>query len=142
MSHRLARSGKSWHLSGIAQPSTRFFVAEHLVTGEKGEDMAAFFLQKSGYEIVCRNYRSGKAEIDLIVRKNNELVFVEVKTRSGVAFGYPESFVSPAKVVLLKRAAEDYLFSVDWKGPIRFDIVSVVLNRESSEIRHFEDAIP
>ncbi|MBO9640931.1 MAG: YraN family protein [Siphonobacter aquaeclarae] len=117
-------------------------MAEHLITGEKGEDMAAFFLQKSGYDVVGRNYRSGKAEIDLIIRKNDWLIFVEVKTRSGVAFGYPESFVSPAKAALLKRAAEEYIFAVDWKGPIRFDIVSIILSRESAEIRHFEDAIP
>ena len=61
-------------------------MAKHLETGKLAEDLAATFLESKGYEIIARNYRSGHAEIDLIVKKDIFLVFVEVKSLYNTRF--------------------------------------------------------
>jgi putative endonuclease len=108
--------------------------------GKKGEQLAAEFLMKKGFEIIARNYRHGRAEIDLIVRRDDWLIFVEVKARSSNDFGEPEEFVDVRKMNKLFEAAEEYIYSTDWHGHIRFDIVSVKLGKEPV-IELFEDAI-
>ena len=108
--------------------------------GKKGEQLAAEFLIKKGFEIVVRNYRHGHAEIDLIVRRDDWLIFVEVKARSSNDFGEPEEFVDVRKMNKLFEAAEEYIYSTDWHGHIRFDIVSVKLGKEPV-VELFEDAI-
>jgi putative endonuclease len=115
-------------------------MSDKIKTGNKGEKLAADFLQKKGFEVVARNYRFKKAEIDLIVKRENWMIFVEVKTRSSSAFGEPEEFVDEGKGYRIFEAAEEYIFSTDWRGHIRFDIISVKLGREVV-IEHFEDAI-
>ena len=109
-------------------------------TGQDGENLAAKFLEAKGFEIVARNYRYRKAEIDLIVQKDDWLLFVEVKTRSSTALGTPETFVDIRKLNRIIDAAEAYIYANDWNGHIRFDIISVTLGWET-EIIHFEDVI-
>ncbi|GIV37167.1 MAG: UPF0102 protein [Cyclobacteriaceae bacterium] len=107
--------------------------------GKCGENLAASFLERQGYELVARNYRYRRAEVDLIMRKADWLVFVEVKARTGEAFGYPESFVDARKAALLTQAAEAYIYAHNWHGHVRFDVVSVDLR--TGTVQHFEDAI-
>lgn len=114
-------------------------MTEHIKTGNLGENLAAKFLQEKGWEIVERGYRYKHAEIDLIVKKENLLVFVEVKTRRSVSFGEPETFVDAKKAAKIFEGAEQYTYEHNWNGNIRFDIVSVKLG-EPPEIEHFEDA--
>ena len=108
--------------------------------GKKGEQLAAEFLMKQGFEIVVRNYRYKHAEIDLIIKRDDWLIFVEVKARSSSDFGEPEEFVDARKVNRIFDAAEEYIYSTDWHGHIRFDIVSVKLGKEPV-VELFEDAI-
>lgn len=108
--------------------------------GINAEDEAAAFLTKKGYELVERNFRHGRREIDLIVKKSNVLVFVEVKMRTSNAFGYPESFVSEKQAERITEAAEEYQISFGWEGIVRFDIVSIEKIGGQTFIRHFEDA--
>lgn len=115
-------------------------MTDKIETGVNGENLAAQFLTAKGFSVVARNYRFRKAEIDLIVQRENWLVFVEVKTRSSDAWGYPESFVGDLQRRLIYSAAEEYIFRNDWQGHIRFDIVSVKPG-VPPEIVHFEDAI-
>ena len=115
-------------------------MSDKIQTGSLGEKLAADFLMKKGFEVVARNYRWKHAEIDLIAKRENWLIFVEVKTRNSNAFGEPESFVSNYQRRLIYDAAEEYIFSTDWNGHIRFDIVSVKPGK-TPEIVHFEDAI-
>lgn len=115
-------------------------MSDKIKTGREGENMATEFLKKKGFEIVARNYRFKRAEIDIIVKKDDWLLFIEVKTRSSSAFGEPEAFVDLAKARMIFSAAEEFIFSTDWNGHVRFDVVSVKLGPEP-EIRHFEDAI-
>ena len=108
--------------------------------GKKGEELAAEFLERKGFTVLTRNFRYRKAEIDLIIQKDNWLIFVEVKTRSSTAYGEPEAFVDQRKANLIFIAAEEYIFGIDWHGHVRFDVISVKLGSETV-IEHFEDAI-
>lgn len=107
--------------------------------GEMGEDLALLHLETKGYQLVMRHYRYKRAEIDLIVSRDQLLVFVEVKARKNADFGFPESFVSDAQKERILMAAENYLLESPWAGPIRFDIVSILLGKEK-DILHIEDA--
>lgn len=108
--------------------------------GKKGEDFATLFLVQDGYEIKERNWRSGKAEIDIIAEKDGILVFVEVKAKSSRAFGPPELAVDEKKERLLFSAANRYMESIGYEWEIRFDIISIVfLKGQETELTHFED---
>lgn len=115
-------------------------MTDKIKTGAKGEQLAADFLVQKGFRVVHRNYRFGRAEIDLIVQRDNWLIFVEVKTRSSTTYGQPEEFVDSGKGRRIFDAAEEYIYSTDWQGHIRFDIVSVTLGHPP-KIVWFEDAI-
>ena len=111
-------------------------MATHLERGQQGELQAEEFLQQKGYTIIARNYRYKRSEIDLIVQKENWLVFVEVKLRTSKAFGFPEESVNAAKRKKILEGAAQYLHEKNWTGNVRYDIVAIHKN----EIEHFEDA--
>jgi putative endonuclease len=104
--------------------------------GKEGEATAEKFLADKGYTVIARNYRYKRSEIDLIVQKENWLVFVEVKMRSSKAFGFPEKSVNAAKRKKILEGAAQYLHETNWTGNVRYDIVAIHKN----EIEHFEDA--
>ncbi|MGC8788045.1 MAG: YraN family protein [Anaerolineae bacterium] len=79
------------------------------VLGRKGEDLAVHYLQRLGYVVLERNYRSADGEVDIIARDNDRLAFVEVRTRRGTAFGSPEESVTPHKQARLALVARQYL---------------------------------
>ncbi|MDJ1502636.1 YraN family protein [Xanthocytophaga agilis] len=108
-------------------------------TGNRGEDQAVEWLQSKGFEIVTRNFRYKRAEIDLIVRKDACLIFVEVKTRSSTEFGEPETFVSSTQRNQIHAAADEYIHNTNWLHDIRFDIIAITLGN-SIELVHIEDA--
>ena len=114
-------------------------MSDKIKIGKEGEDQAAEFLRNKGFAIVARNYRYKHAEIDLIVKKDNFIVFVEVKTRSYSFYGEPEAFVDSKKAATILRAAEQYTYENKYEGNIRFDIVSVKTG-VNPEVVHFEDA--
>lgn len=112
--------------------------------GVKGEKLAAQFLQSKGYKIVANHVTMRGGEIDLIVMKDQTLVFVEVKTRSGVSFGHGHESVDRTKRIRLLRAIEGYLLQhARSEDPdYRFDIIEVAMTRDTSaaaNIQHFED---
>jgi putative endonuclease len=107
--------------------------------GHEGENRAMQYLIDSGYKILERNYRYGRAEIDIICRIDHLIVFVEVKTRKNNAFGYPESFVSDSQAERIMEAADEFTFSKNWEGNIRFDIISIETSM-NNKITHFKDA--
>jgi putative endonuclease len=112
---------------------------DHKAKGKIGENLARKYLESNGFEVLESNYRYLRGEIDLITLWQNELlVFVEVKARSNLDFGDPESFVSPGQERLILQAAEEYIFAINWKKDIRFDIIAIDLNTEKLE--HFPDA--
>lgn len=107
--------------------------------GQEGECLAADYLKKKGWKIHNMNYRYSRSEIDVIASKNDILIFVEVKTRSNTTFGLPEQFVDDKKAENIVKAAEHYILEIDWKGHIRFDIISII-KKKILEIEHIEDA--
>lgn len=100
--------------------------------------MAESFLRKKGYEILDRNYVFGKGEIDIIAMKDDWLVFVEVRARSDIKYGFPEQTISKAKASLIMKTADNYVYKKDWRGKIRFDIIAILVG-QTFEIRQFED---
>ena len=110
------------------------------IRGDKGEETAASYLQKINYDILERNYRSKKSEVDIICKLGETLVFVEVKLRTSDKYGKPESFVSEAKASKIMEGAEAYINENDWNGNIRFDIISILIRSGTEEIKHFKDA--
>lgn len=108
--------------------------------GKKGETLAAAYLKTKGYTILETNWRTGRLEIDIIARKANVLIIVEVKTRSTNAFGEPELFVKKIKQRMLARAAARYLATNSLDLEIRFDILAVILGSSGPQIRYIEDA--
>jgi len=115
-------------------------MAQHNETGKEGEEMAAAFLRKIGYEIVETNWRFKKSEIDIIVRKEDFLVFVEVKTRETSFFQDPEKAVTIAKQKMIIKGANEYVQNLDKKDDpeVRFDIIAITLR--PLEINHIEEA--
>ncbi|MBQ7762864.1 MAG: YraN family protein [Flavobacteriales bacterium] len=110
--------------------------------GIEGEDMAADYLSSSGYVILERRFRIHSIEIDIIASKGKELVFVEVKTRSSDFFASPESAVNVKKQKRMILAADYYVRERGIDAEIRFDIVSVVRNRDTEHISHIKNAFP
>ena len=108
--------------------------------GDKGEQMAVDLLQTKAYQILERNWRFSRAEIDIIAKQKDILVFVEVKTRSTALFGEPEEFLSAKQEALITDAAAVYMEQIGHEWEIRFDIISIILQTPQPTIRHFEDA--
>jgi putative endonuclease len=95
--------------------------------GRRGEDLAARYLIARGYRIVERNWRCREGEIDLVVERRGEVVIVEVKTRSSVAFGHPFAAITPVKAARLRRLAGLWReASPTPPGPLRIDAVAVI----------------
>lgn len=107
--------------------------------GQEGEQLAADYLKIKGWMILEMNYRYSRSEIDLIASKNDQLIFVEVKARTNTAYGLPEQYVDDKKAEHIMKAADHYIHQIDWKGNIRFDIISII-KKESVELEHIEDA--
>jgi putative endonuclease len=115
-------------------------MAQHNKLGKRGEEIAYHYLKGKGYEIMERNWRYGKDEIDIIARFENRLVIAEVKTRSTDFFGEPEDSVNNQKQQFLIRAADEYVNQKDIDLEIRFDIISIIIEENKHTIRHIEDA--
>jgi putative endonuclease len=116
-------------------------MAKHLDIGNRGEQLARAFLEQKGYAILETNWRYKRAEVDIIAKDGETLVFIEVKTRSSDAFGKPEEFITPHKESLLIAAASAYMEQIGHDWAIRFDIISVLYrSAQDYQMEHFEDA--
>lgn len=110
--------------------------------GRTGEDLAHRHLQRAGLIVVARNYRTpgGSAEIDLVAREGEMLVFVEVKTRETDEFGAPDRAIDAVKRDKIRRAASNYLHRAGHDPAfVRFDTVSIV-TRPTLRVQHVRDA--
>lgn len=115
-------------------------MAEHNDLGKKGEQLAVDFLLKKGYEILERNYRFQKAEVDIIAQIKNTLAIIEVKTRSTTDFGNPQDFVKPKQIQRLVKAVDEYINTNGLDVEVRFDIIAIVKENKQFKIEHLEDA--
>jgi len=115
-------------------------MAQHNELGKKGEQLAVDYLLEHNYDIIERNYRFDKAEVDIIAKKGTILAIIEVKTRSTKDFGNPEEFVKPKQIQRLVKAVDEYVTVNDLDVEIRFDIIAIVKNGKDYEVEHIEDA--
>ncbi len=115
-------------------------MAKHNELGKKGEQLAVDFLLKKDYDIVERNYRFEKAEVDIIAQKGDVLAIIEVKTRSTTDFGDPQDFVKPKQIKNLVKAVDEYVSVNDLDVEVRFDIIAIVKEKEGYNIEHLENA--
>ncbi len=110
--------------------------------GDRGEELAASFLEKHGLQVVERNFRCKGGEVDIVAREGNTTVFVEVKTRRTLAYGVPQLALTPFKQRQVSKAALTWLLkhrSPD--APARFDVVAILLESEFTySIEHIRDA--
>lgn len=110
--------------------------------GRRGEEAAAQYLEARGYEILARNWRRGRAEVDLIVVSPDQqtLIFAEVKTRATDYYGYPELAVTARKMELLYEAADAYQEELGWTREIRFDVLALTVQGQGFRVYHIEHA--
>jgi putative endonuclease len=109
--------------------------------GKKGEDIAAAFLEKKGYNIILRNYKCSFGEIDIIAKHKKILSFVEVKTRSTKKYGLPQEAVTSVKQAKISRVALEFVqrYKMDNRAA-RFDVVSVQYLNDGCEVDLIENA--
>ena len=103
--------------------------ASKIIFGKFGDDLAVVWLADKGFEILHRNWRSGRYETDIIAAKEGILHFIEVKTRRSGSFGNPEDQVNRAKLKNMIAAGTHYIeLHNEWKR-IRFDILAIRIQR-------------
>ncbi len=115
-------------------------MAQHNELGKAGENAAVAYLESHDYVIRHRNWRRGHLELDIVAAKNNELIVVEVKTRSDTRFARPEDAVTLSKIKRTVRAADTYIKLYQIDAPVRFDIITVVGDKENFKIEHIKEA--
>jgi putative endonuclease len=109
--------------------------------GKLGEELAARHLVERGFTILARNHRTPVGELDIVARDRRHLLFVEVKTRRGTAFGVPAEAVGARKQRQILRAAQWYLTSRCFPElQPRFDVVAVIVGQGTPAISHIPDA--
>ena len=109
--------------------------------GNWGEQAAVEYLEKQGYVILTRNFRTGHGEVDIIARQDNVLVFVEVKARSSNRYGFPEHSVTTRKRMHILSAAEKYILDHPEFQTWRVDVIAVEGETGEVIITHFENVL-
>lgn len=108
------------------------------LAGREGEAKAAEYLRKKRYAIIGSNYRCRFGELDLIAKKRDLVIFVEVKLRKNDRFGAASDAVTPAKREKLRKAALSWLAATECTAPTRFDVIEIYT--ETGRINHIENA--
>lgn len=105
---------------------------DNLILGKKGEEIACEYLQKQGYKLLAKNFRSKLGEIDLIFLDRGVLVFVEVKTRGDKRFGEPEEAVTPYKIRSIIKTGQYFsLLHPELPEALRIDVVAILMKNEN-----------
>ena len=105
--------------------------------GNLGEDIAVKFILEKGYEIVERNFLKPFGEIDIIAKDKDFLVFIEVKARKNINFGFPREFVNGSKIKKIQDVAQIYMMEKNLFGAkIRFDVIEIIF--DNHKITHIE----
>lgn len=105
--------------------------------GRSYERLAARFFEQNGFEVLARNWRAGRKEIDLIVKKENLLVFVEVKSSASKEYGHPSERIDRKKIANLTEAARQFVIAEKVENcDLRFDAVTFV----NGKLEHYPNA--
>lgn len=110
--------------------------------GNTGENLATEYLEKQGYTILERNFYCKQGEIDIIAKDKNEIVFIEVKSRSNKLFGIPSEAVTKQKIKHLFRTARYFLYKNKIINEyIRFDVVEILIKSGKFNINHIKQIV-
>ncbi len=108
--------------------------------GKTGEKLAIKYLTDNGYRIVEKNWVTGRKEIDIIAEDEENIIFIEVKTRTSGYQLHPRDAVSVPKQRNIIFAAQTYIERNDIDKEARFDIISIVVDGPRHEFEHIKDA--
>lgn len=112
----------------------------HIQLGQKGELIAVNHLVNKGFDIVERNYKWKNSEIDIICKKDNLLIVVEVKTRNSIVLGEPYLSVTRSKQRQIIKVTNRFIEQNNVQEEVQFDVVSIILNQYQTKIEHIENA--
>ncbi|MBM78511.1 MAG: YraN family protein [Crocinitomicaceae bacterium] len=110
----------------------------NVIFGKQGEKAALEFFQNKGYKLLHKNWRHRKSEIDLIVKKHNKIVFVEVKTRHNTINQTVNEMVSISQQNRIMNAAHNYINTYCLDEEIRFDLIQITLCNNSPNFNHYK----
>lgn len=110
--------------------------------GKIGEDLTVKYLQQQNYKIIERNFECRQGEIDIVAIDKNELVFIEVKTRTSIKYGKPAEAVNEIKQKHLIKAVEYYLYSRHLENEfVRIDVIEIYLYKNKYRVNHIKQII-
>jgi len=112
----------------------------HIELGQRGEEIAVNYLVNKGFDIIERNYKWKNSEVDIICKKNNLLIVVEVKTRNSIALGEPYLSVTRSKQKQIIKVTNRFIELNDVQEEVQFDVISIILNQHQTKIEHIENA--
>ena len=120
---------------------TLTYMARHNIIGREGEKYAADYLEEQGYVILDRNWMCGHKDLDIVAVKDGTLVFVEVKTRTGMEWGDPEDSVTDKKIRNIVHAADAYIRYRCLDMDVRFDVISIIMDDTGYyRVEHIKEA--
>ncbi len=110
--------------------------------GKIGENIAVTYLLQNGYIILERNFECKQGEIDIIAKHKNEIIFIEVKTRSSALYGLPKESVNNIKKKHIYKSAEYYVYKNNLENePIRIDVIEIYKKHGKFKLLHIQNAI-
>ena len=110
--------------------------------GKLGEDLATKYLKEKNYKIVGKNFHCIQGEIDIIAEQDNELIFVEVKTRTNLHYGRPAEAVTKTKQKHIAKATEYYLYKNKLENnKVRIDVIEIYIHNGKYKINHVKQAM-
>lgn len=108
--------------------------------GNFGEDIVNKYLNKYGYKVITKNFQCSLGEIDVIFKDKDEIVFAEIKTRTGIQFGFPAESVTIYKKKHILNSAKYFIYINSLKGKFRFDVIEVYLLKDKKPfINHIKN---
>lgn len=112
------------------------------IVGKLGEDLAVRYLEQIGYKVIERNFECRQGEIDIIALDKNEIIFIEVKTRTNIRFGTPIEAVNDIKQKHLIKAVKYYLYSRNLENEfVRIDVIEIYLYEHKYRVNHIKQII-
>lgn len=112
----------------------------HIELGQYGEELAVDHLRSKGYEIIERNFRFKKLEVDIIAKKEDKLIVCEVKTRTTAIIGEPYLAVTRSKQKQIIKATNYFIRLKDLFIDVQFDVISIVHNSMRTKLEHIPNA--
>lgn len=113
---------------------------DNLKIGKTGEDIVADYLRKQGFIVLRQNFKGRFGEIDVIAESETHIIFVEVKTRTGIKFATGREAVDRSKQNRIKATAADFLSKFPMELQPRFDVAEITATEAGRTFKYFKDA--